>query len=120
MITSPQAIIVGTFFLNLITGMRGGSGGGLFPLFLRTLKLDIHRAIATSLFVTIFTATAAAIIYWRRRDELWLPALGAIIGSMIGAEIRSKASLRTKPPWLDMGLSVFVMSLASLTNCKAV
>jgi hypothetical protein len=39
---------------------------------------------------------------------------------MIGAKIGSKASLKTKPLWLDMGLSVFVISLASLTIYKAV
>jgi len=117
---TPQAIIVGTFLLNLITGMRGGSGGALFPPFLRTLKLHIHRAIATSLFVTMFTATAAAIIYWRRGDVLWLPALVVVLGSMIGAKTGSKASLKMKPLWLEMGLSVFVMTLASLTIYKAV
>jgi hypothetical protein len=117
---SCRAIVVGSFLLNLITGMRGGSGGSLFPPFLRALKLDVHRAIATSLFVTVFTSTAAAIIYWRRGDVLWLAALVVIIGSMIGAKIGSKASLKTKPLWLDMGLSVFVISLASLTIYKAV
>jgi hypothetical protein len=99
--------------------MRGGSGGSLFPPFLRALKLDVHQAIATSLFVTVFTATGAAIIYWRRGDVLWLAALVVIIGSMIGAKIGSKASLKTKPLRLDMGLSVFVLSLASLTIYKA-
>jgi len=116
---SWQGIVVGSFLLNLITGMRGGSGGSLFPPFLRALKLDVHRAIATSLFVTVFTATGAAIIYWRRGDVLWLAALVVIIGSMIGAKIGSKASLKTKPLRLDMGLSVFVLSLASLTIYKA-
>ncbi|MCD6532544.1 MAG: sulfite exporter TauE/SafE family protein, partial [Deltaproteobacteria bacterium] len=52
-------IVLGTFVLNLITGMRGGSGGSLFPPFLKAMHLDIHKAIATSLFITIFTATAA-------------------------------------------------------------
>ena len=65
---NPHAknIIAFSFFLNLITGMRGGSGGSLFPPFLKAMKLDAHRAIATSLFVTIFTAIAAIIIYWHR------------------------------------------------------
>jgi uncharacterized membrane protein YfcA len=117
---SSQAIVVGSFLLNLITGMRGGSGGTLFPPFLRALKLDVHRAIATSLFITIFTATAAGFVYWRRGDVLWLPALVVLLGSMIGAKIGSKASLRTPPLWLEMGLSVFVLILASLTIYKAV
>jgi len=112
-------IIAGSLCLNLITGMRGGSGGSLFPPFLRAMKLDIHRAIATSLFVTIFTAIAAVIIYWHRGDIIWLSAIFVLIGSMIGAKIGSKASLKTKPTWLEIGLAVLVIALAFLTIYKA-
>ena len=58
---NAKAIVSGTFFLNLLTGMRGGSGGSLFPPFLRAMRFDMHKAIATSLFATIFTATAGMI-----------------------------------------------------------
>ena len=112
-------IIAGSLCLNLITGMRGGSGGSLFPPFLRAMKLDIHRAIATSLFVTIFTAIAAVIIYWHRGDIIWLSAIFVLIGSMIGAKIGSKASLKTKPTWLEIGLAGLVIALAFLTIYKA-
>jgi len=109
---SPKNIIPFSFLLNLITGMRGGSGGSLFPPFLKAMKLDIHRAIATSLFVTIFTAIAATMIYWHRGNIIWLPALCVLIGSMIGARIGSKVSLRTKPLWLEIGLAILVIMLA--------
>jgi Na+-driven multidrug efflux pump len=33
------------------------------------MKLDIHKAIATSLFATIFSAIAGVVIYWYRGDE---------------------------------------------------
>jgi len=56
---SPKSIIPLSLLLNLITGMRGGSGGSLFPPFLRAMKLDIHKAVATSLVATIFTALPA-------------------------------------------------------------
>lgn len=112
-------IVLGTFVLNLITGMRGGSGGSLFPPFLKSMHLDIHKAIATSLFITIFTASAAIIIYWNRGNILWLPALSVLIGSMIGARIGSNISLKTKPSWLQIGLSVLVVGLALLTVYKA-
>jgi len=112
-------MVAGSLFLNLITGMRGGSGGSLFPPFLRTMRLDIHRAIATSLFVTIFTAIAAVIVYWHRGDIVWLPAISVLIGSMIGARIGSRISLKTKPVWLEMGLSAFIIALASLIIYKA-
>lgn len=108
-----------SFFLNLITGMRGGSGGSLFPPFLRAMKLNVHKAIATSLFVTIFTAIAATIIYWHRGNIIWLPALCVLIGSMIGARFGSKISLRTKPSWLEIGLTIFVVALAFIIIYKA-
>jgi uncharacterized membrane protein YfcA len=119
---SPSAknIVNGSFCLNLITGMRGGSGGSLFPPFLRAMHLDIHRAIATSLFVTISTAIAAIIIYWHRGNIFWLPVLFVLMGSTIGARVGSKLSLKTKPFWLEIGLSGLIMILALLTVYKAV
>lgn len=117
---NPNAknMVGGTFFLNLLTGMRGGSGGSLFPPFLRAMRLDMREAIATSLFATIFTATAAVIIYWYRGDIPWLPALAVIIGSIAGARIGSSASLRTKPTWLEIGLSILVVILALIVLFK--
>jgi len=116
---SLRNTFVGSFCLNLITGMRGGSGGSLFPPFLRAMHLDIHKAIATSLFVTIFTALAAIIIYWHRGNIFWLPALFVLIGSMIGARAGSKLSLKAKPFWLEIGLSVLIVTLALLIVYKA-
>ena len=112
-------IIAGSLGLSLIIGMRGGSGGSLFPPFLRAMKLHIHKAIATSLFVTIFTATAAVVIYWHRGDIVWLPAVFVLIGSMIGARIGSRISLKTKPTWLEIGLTILVIALAFITVYKA-
>jgi len=118
---SPRSwnIISGALCLNLVTGLRGGSGGSLFPPFLRAMRLDIHRAIATSLFVTIFTAIAAVIIYWHRGDIVWLPALFVLVGSVIGARIGSRVSLRTKPKWLEIGLTILITALAFATIYKA-
>ena len=113
-------IISGALCLNLVTGLRGGSGGSLFPPFLRAMRLDIHRAIATSLFVTIFTAIAAVIVYWHRGDIVWLPALFVLVGSVIGARIGSRVSLRTKPKWLEIGLTILITALAFITIYKAV
>ena len=107
------------FFLNLITGLRGGSGGSLFPPFLRAMKLDIHEAIATSLFVTVFTAIFAIAVYWSRGNIIWQPALLVLIGSIIGARSGSQISLKTKPKWLEIGLSILIILLALLTVIKA-
>ncbi|MCD6567671.1 MAG: sulfite exporter TauE/SafE family protein, partial [Dehalococcoidia bacterium] len=116
---ASRNIIAGSLFLNLITGLRGGSGGSLFPPFLRAMKLDVHRAIATSLFVTIFTAIAAVIVYWHRGDIIWLPAVLVLTGSVIGVRIGSRISLKAKPEWLEIGLTILVIALASITIYKA-
>ena len=60
---------------------------------------------------------------WRvgecRGNIFWLPALFILIGSMIGARVGSKLSLETKPFWLEIGLSVLIVILASLTVYKS-
>lgn len=112
-------IVISSFCLNLITGMRGGSGGALFPAFLRAMHFNIHKAIATSLFVTIFTASAAVVIYWHRGNVIWMPTFYVLIGSMIGARAGSKLSLKAKPFWLEIGLSVLTVALALVTVYKA-
>ncbi|RKY56452.1 MAG: hypothetical protein DRP89_01315 [Candidatus Neomarinimicrobiota bacterium] len=116
---TPRDFILIPFFLNLITGMRGGSGGSLFPPFLKAMKQDVHKAIATSLFVTIFTSLAAMVIYWHRGNIVWLPALCVLIGSIAGARIGSGISIKAKPFWLEIGLVVLVMVLAFSVIYKA-
>lgn len=117
---TPLLISFGAFILNLITGMRGGSGGSLFPPFLRIMKLNVRKAIATSLFATIFTATVAILIYWSRGNIEWVPALSTIIGSMIGARIGSKISLKTKPTWLELSLTTLILALALIATIKII
>lgn len=107
------------YLLNLITGMRGGSGGSLFPPFLKAMKMDINRAIATSLFVTVFTALFAITIYWYRGNIELLSGFFVLVGSMIGARFGSKISLKTKPKWLEIGLATLIIILALLTVIKA-
>ena len=119
---NPNAKIImgGAFFLNFLTIMRGGSGGSLFPPFLRMIGCDVRKAIATSLFVTIFTAISGAVIFWSRGNIIFLPSLAVIAESIVGARIGSLISLRTKPIWLEIGLSVFVVILALIVLIKTI
>ena len=108
-----------SFFVSFITGLRGGSGGQIFPALFKSLGMNTHKAIATSLTVSIFTAFGAIPIYWHRGDIIWLPAIFVLIGSMIGARIGSRVSMKTKPQWLEIGLSLLIVILATLTIYKA-
>jgi uncharacterized membrane protein YfcA len=84
------------------------------------MKLDIRKAIATSLFATIFTAIAGAIVFWYRGSIIFFPALWVIVGSISGARIGSLMSQKTKPVWLEIGLSVFIVSLAFVVLVKTI
>jgi len=82
------------------------------------MKLDIRRAIATSLFSTIFTATVAVFVYWYRGNIPWILAILTIMGSMLGARIGGKVSLKTKPKWLQVLLAVLILTLAVISVLK--
>jgi len=116
---TKKNIFGSSFFVSFITGLRGGSGGQIFPALFKSLGLDTHQAIATSLAVSIFTAFGAIPIYWHRGDIIWLPALFVLIGSVIGARIGSRISLKTKPKRLEIGLTILVIALAFITIYKA-
>ena len=116
---TPKTAAGGAFFLNFLTGMRGGSGGSLFPPFLRMMKLNIRKAIATSLFTTIFTAAAGVTVFWSRGKIILLPGLVVILGSISEARLGSLISLKTKPKWLEIGLSILVIILALSVVYKA-
>jgi len=116
----PREVVTASFGVCLITGLRGGSGGSLFPALFRSLRLDSHQAVATSLFVSIFTALGAIPIYGLRGDMPVVPALFVIAGSMLGSQLGSRISLRAKPIWLDAGLSILIMSMALLTVYRAI
>jgi len=116
---TKKNIFGSSFFVSFITGLRGGSGGQIFPALFKSLGIDTHQAIATSLTVSIFTALGAIPIYWNRGDIIWLPALCVLVGSMAGARIGSGISIKVKPFWLEIGLAVLVMVLAFSVIYKA-
>jgi len=109
---TKKNIFGSSFFVSFITGLRGGSGGQIFPALFKTLGLDTRKAIAASLTVSIFTAFGAIPIYWHRGNIPWLSGLYVLIGSIIGARIGSKVSLKTKSIRLEIGLTILSIALA--------
>ena len=116
---TKKNIFGSSFFVSFITGLRGGSGGQIFPALFKSFGLDTHKAIATSLTVSIFTAFGAIPIYWHRGNIPWLLAFYVLIGSIIGARIGSKISLKTKSVRLEIGLTILIIALAFSVIYKA-
>ena len=117
---SPQAIAGGALAANTLGGMKGGSGGSLFGPLLKSFGVEIHRAIATSLFSVIFTSIVGVILYWSTGQLLIIEGLAVLVGSIIGTRLGSKKSLETKSRTLEIGLSIVVIVLALITFLKAV
>ena len=116
----PTAIslILGGFTLNLITGLKGGSGGSLFPPYLKALNIEMHKAIANSLLATFFTALTGITIYYFHGFIFSSEGLVIAISSIIGAKIGSVVSLKSKPRFLEITLSIMVLLLASIPLIK--
>jgi len=114
----PSKLFFGSFFISLIMGMEGGSGGSLFSAFLRAMHVKIHSAIAISLFTGIFTSSSALVIYLYRDEIFFLPAIIVALAGMIGSYAGSKVSMRTDSRLLKLGLSIIVVFLASTVLMK--
>jgi len=111
-------LFAGTLMFNTLTGMRGGSEGSLFVPLLRSVNVDMHRAISTALFAAIFTSIVGATLYLTHLSILFIYGLVVLTGSAIGARIGSIFSLKTKPKWLERGLTVVIIALAMLPLLK--
>lgn len=105
-------LFTGTLMCNTLTGMRGGSEGSLFVPLLRSVNVDMHRAISTALFAAVFTSIVGVSLYLAHAELLLLYGLVVLVGSAIGARIGSIFSLKTKPKWLEKGLTVIILVLA--------
>ncbi len=115
---SSTNLFAGTLVFNTLTGMRGGSEGFLFVPLLRSLNVDMHKAISTALFAAIFTSLVGVFLYWSHVHLLLLYGLVVLTGSAIGSRLGSKFSLETKPAWLERGLTVVIVLLAILPLLK--
>lgn len=112
------SLFASAFFANIIVGIRGGSGGSLFPPILRSLHIRMHEAMATSLFVGVITALVALVFYIIRGDLLIAQGLIVGITSIFGAYVGGKLSLETKGYWLKIGLAALEILLAILLAFK--
>jgi uncharacterized protein len=107
-----------TLFANTLTGMRGGSEGSLFVPILRFFNIEMHKAIATALFAAIFTSIVGVLLYWNQQELLLIEGLVVLTAAAIGSRIGSYFSLKTKPRWLEIGLTIIIIVLAGFPLLK--
>lgn len=105
-------LFAGAFLGNLVIGLRGGSGGTLFPPILYMLESKMHNAIAVSLFAGIFSSLFALSIYILRGDLILFPAIIVTISGIIGVYFGSKVSMKTDSELLKIIFAAIILILA--------
>jgi uncharacterized membrane protein YfcA len=113
-------LFTGTLMFNTLTGMRGGSEGSLFVPLLRSVNVDMRKAISTALFAAIFTSIVGASLYLPHLSVLFIYGLIVLTGSAIGARIGSIFSLKTKSKLLERGLTIVIIVLALVPLLKLI
>ena len=111
---SPRNLFFGAFFGNLLIGLRGGSGGTLYPPILRSMRFEMRESIATALFAGCFSSIAALVLYAIGGYIAVVPGLIVAGTGMLGSAFGSHISLRIDGRWLAAGLSITVICLAFL------
>lgn len=101
----PFTQILSLFSVGLLAGLASGLfgiGGGLvmIPMFLYVLKMETHRAMATSLAVLMFPVVLPGVIVLYRAGNIDFRfvvcvAVGFAFASMIGARLNLIADTQT-------------------------
>lgn len=106
------------FFVNFIVGLRGGSGGTLFPSVLKSFHLNMHQAVATSLVIGGVAAITGIGIYIYRGDLLLVPGIVSLITAVIGTYFGSLLSLKTRSKYLKLILAILTIGLSLILLFK--
>lgn len=104
-------------FLTGLSASFLGIGGGLIavPVLSIFFLQRMHIAIATSLFIMIFTASATSLQHYLSGYLTWsllLVALVVALGAVLGAQIGSSIQTHLKGRQLQVIFGVFMMSTA--------
>ena len=97
-------------FAGFMSRMFGIGGSSIRIPLLILAKLPLLGAFGTNLLVIPFSSSVGAISQKENIDKKIASRMivGGTLGSIIGARMGSKILLKTKPTWLEFGLSVFI------------
>ena len=76
------------------------------------MHIEMHRAVATSLFAGLFSSIAALAIYAYSGHVLIIPGLIVAGTGILGSYVGSRVSMNADEKWLKLGLAVIVVGLA--------
>ncbi|MHA1618704.1 MAG: TSUP family transporter, partial [Promethearchaeota archaeon] len=76
------------------------------------------KAIATSLFATIFTSTVGVIFFWFKGEIFWIEGMFVLLGAFVGVKVGSLRSMKEKPRRLEIYLSILVLIFSFIPLLK--
>ncbi len=89
-----------SFFGGFSSGLLGIGGGSLMvPIMHLTANFPIHVAVATSMFIMIFTSISGVVTHFLSGTNIYLDyvvflALGVIFGAQVGAYLSKRTSVK--------------------------
>lgn len=116
-IVKNSAVIFQGVFVGFVTGLIGAGGGFLIiPALVNLLKLDIKKAIGTSLFIMALNSLFGFVVSLSHSEIDWifiLKMLGlAIFGVFIGSRLSSKMDgkkLKLAFGWFVLVMGVYIL-----------
>lgn len=109
---------IGPFLLGVVTGiltMLLGVGGGfiMVPAMLYLLGMTTQMVVGTSLFQILFVTMAATMVHSLTTKAVDLVlALLLLIGSVTGAQLGARMSMKVRPEYLRVFLAFIVLIVA--------
>jgi uncharacterized membrane protein YfcA len=92
----PAGLFVAGFYAGFV---QAGVGFLLLAVLAGGLAMDLVRANATKVFIVLFTAVPALIIFAMKGQVRWVPGLITAVGSMSGAWIASRLAVKKGAAW---------------------
>lgn len=111
---SPLAPLVLGFLIGILTVLLGVGGGFVVvPAMIYLLGMSPRVVVGTSLYQTLFTATATTMIHatTTRAVDIVLAVL-LLVGSVIGAQFGARFAQKLSPERLRLALAVVVLAVA--------
>lgn len=92
-------LLLGAGFLSGFLGV----GGGLMivPIFFTVMGVPVHVAVATSMFLMLFTSGSGAAVHWVNQNVVLEFAGPLIAGILVGAQVGPRVAYRLRRRWLE-------------------
>lgn len=121
-VTTAVLTVLVASFVGLLTGFFGVGGGFIVvPALLLVMRVDMRRAVGTSLLVIVVNAVLG--LAGRVGQDLavdWPVVIAFAVTSMLGGLVAGRLSSRARPRTLSLLFALLLLAVAVVTGVQAV